>query len=189
MTFGNSLNQFMLIGMQRTVLLVLLLAVCSLASAQVYQRVGPDGKVYLSDRPGPDATAVDVQPAQSIETAPLPDSAELGQAEKEETQDAFTGYSAFSVTSPGAEEGVRANDGNVTVEMSLKPGLQATHRIQLKTSGEDGEAVVTSDQPLVQLSNLSRGRHTVEASIVDDKGEILIKAVPVSFNVLRVAGG
>jgi hypothetical protein len=177
----------MLIVMQRTVLL-LLLAVCIPVSAQVYQRVGPNGEVYFSDQPGPDAIAVEVEPAQSIKLAPVPDRTETGQSE-EETQEAFPGYTAFSVTSPRADEGVRANDGNVTVEMSLKPGLQATHRIQLKTSGEDGEAVMTGDQAFVQLSNLSRGRHTVEASVIDDKGNTLIKAAPVSFNVLRFAGG
>lgn len=39
------------------------------------------------------------------------------------------------------------------------------------------------------LSNLSRGCHTIEASVLDEKGNTLIKAVPLCFNALRFAGG
>lgn len=49
--------------MRRTVLL-LPVAVCAAAPAQVYRRTAPDGTVTFSDRPSPDAERVDVAPAE-----------------------------------------------------------------------------------------------------------------------------
>ena len=174
---------------QRCISILLLITICAPASAQVYRRVGPDGTVYFSDRPAPGAIPVEVQPPQSINLAPLSDSAEATQDTTDKSQQAFPGYTELTVVSPQADEGVRANDGNVMVRLSLEPGLQPSHRFQLTVSGEDGESVMTSDQPLLQLRNLSRGRHTIKAIVLDDKGNSLIEATPVSFNVLRFAGG
>ena len=106
----------------RAKLLIFLVFVCATASAQVFKRVGPDGKVYFSDQPGPDARQIEVAPAQTISPPPVP-----GQVE--------------------------------TVGMS------------------------------VALSNLSRGRHSVEAVVVDDAGKVLIQTDAVGFNLLRVAAG
>ena len=43
--------------------MIFLVFVCATASAQVFKRVGPDGKVYFSDQPGPDARQIEVAPA------------------------------------------------------------------------------------------------------------------------------
>ncbi|MEA3244437.1 MAG: DUF4124 domain-containing protein, partial [Pseudomonadota bacterium] len=56
--------------MQRIFLLLLVL-VCATASAQVFRRLGPDGHVYFSDQPGPDAEQVEVRPAQAISLPPV----------------------------------------------------------------------------------------------------------------------
>jgi L-asparaginase II len=39
------------------------------------------------------------------------------------------------------------------------------------------------------LGNLSRGRHTVEALVVNDAGKVLIRIGAVDFNVRRAAVG
>jgi methionine-rich copper-binding protein CopC len=63
------------------------------------------------------------------------------------------------------------------------------HTVILKVDGEDGEQNRTGDGLSIELSNLSRGLHTVEATVVDTQGHAVIQAGPVSFNVLRVAAG
>ena len=55
--------------------------------------------------------------------------------------------------------------------------------------GEDGEIISSGEAMTIELPNLSRGLHTVQATVVDQKGDGLIQTRPVSFNVLRVAGG
>jgi hypothetical protein len=41
----------------------------------------------------------------------------------------------------------------------------------------------------MELKNMSRGLHTIIATVVDKDGNDLIKTEPVSFHVLRVGGG
>ena len=99
------------------------------------------------------------------------------------------GYSDFSITSPKGEEGVRANDGNVTVQLSLQPALRSGHIIVLSVSGEGDDTTTNSRGLSIGLKNLSRGLHTISATVVDKDENKLINAEPVSFYVLRVGGG
>ena len=170
--------------MQR--LLVFFLAfVCATASAQVYRRIGPDGHVYFSDRPGPDAEQIDVTPNTAVRSPRA-----TGQENVTAPPDtAVTSYSSFSIVSPANNQGVRANNGDVTVVLKLEPELQPGHTIMLSISGQNDDQVVTSDGPAIDLNNLSRGLHTIEATVLDEQDVVLIKASPVSFNVMRVAVG
>jgi len=118
-------------------LLIFLVIVCATASAQVFKRVGPDGKVYFSDQPGPGVRQIEVAPAQTISLSLVP-----GQAETVGDQDPPAPvYTAFAIVSPANEQEVRANDGNVMVQFSLQPELKPGHTITLTIDGEDGEAV------------------------------------------------
>jgi len=160
------------------------------ADAQVYQWTDPDGKVHFSDRPGPDAEPVEVKPVQTISAPPAPQTggATPPDARYPADQDkTVVAYTAFTIVSPTAEQEVRANDGNVMVRLSLRPALASGHVIWLTVTGEGGEQRVSANAVGVTLGNLSRGRHTVSAKVMDDKGHELIAANPVSFNVLRAA--
>ena len=165
--------------------MLFLVFVCVTANAQVFRRTGPDGHVYFSDQPGPDAEQVDVTPAQTISLPPVPEQPDTGTTGQQD--DAAPPYAEFTIVSPTSEQAVRANDGNVTVQLSLQPELIPGHTIALKIDGEDGEKINTGNGMAVELSNLSRGRHTVEARVIDEKGSVLIQTGVVSFNVLRVA--
>ena len=170
--------------MQRIFLLLLVL-VCATVSAQVFRRIGSDGQVYFSDQPGPDAEQVEVSPAQAISLPAVPE--QTGAAQQQ--NDVSTTYSKFTIVSPTSDQGVRANDGNVTVSLSLEPKLMPGHTVRLDVDGEDGEQIKTGGGLSIELSNLSRGLHTVEATVVDAQGSAVIQTGPVSFNVLRVAAG
>ena len=98
-------------------------------------------------------------------------------------------YTGFSITNPTNDQGVRANDGNVTIHMSLQPALRSGHMIVLNVEGEGSKSSKTSSGLTIELNNMSRGLHTVTASVVDEDGNDLIKTEPVSFHVLRVGGG
>jgi hypothetical protein len=98
-------------------------------------------------------------------------------------------YTGFSITNPTNDQGVRANDGNVTIHMSLQPALQSGHMIVLNVDGEDGKLNNATSGLTMELKNMSRGLHTIIATVVDKDGNDLIKTEPVSFHVLRVGGG
>ena len=163
---------------------ILLLLVCTVVSAQVYKRTGPDGQVYFSDVPASDSEKVDVTPAQTISMPPM---SENKGVQNPQDQEPAAVYSAFSIVSPTDGQEIRANDGNVSVQLSLQPGLKSAHSISLTINGEDGSTSSTGHGLNFGLTNLSRGRHTIEAAVVDAQGRQLIKAGPVSFNVLRHA--
>lgn len=97
-------------------------------------------------------------------------------------------YTGFSITNPTNDQGVRANDGNVTIHMSIQPALQSGHMIVLNVDGEDGKSSKTSSNLTMELENMSRGLHTITATVVDKDGNDLIKTEAVSFHVLRVGG-
>ena len=178
--------------MQR-LLILLLVFVSATANSQIFRRVGPDGQVYFSDQPGPDAEEVELAPVQAISLPPVPEQAESTELTGDVTTDpqpgATTFYNAFSITSPIDQRGVRANDGNITVQLSVQPDLQSDHLIVLNVDGEDGEATHSSIDMTVELTNLSRGQHTLMATVVDAEGNKLIQSEPVTFFVLRVPGG
>lgn len=177
-------------NMKRISLLFLIFA-CVTASAQVFKRTGSDGQVSFSDRPGPDAEQVDVTPAQAISLPAVPAqtdaTAQPDGESMEQPEEVASLYTEFTIVSPASEEGVRANDGNITVQLSLQPELIVGHSIMLMIDGEDGTGTITGDDMEIELSNLSRGRHSVAATVVDEQGKVLNQAGPVSFHVLRVA--
>ena len=168
-------------------LVLLLVFVCATANSQIFRRIGPDGQVYFSDQPGPDAERVDVTPAQTISLPSVPEQTKTVAAETQ--GDATVAYTEFSITSPTSDQGVRANDGNVTIDLSLQPALQSGHMIVLNVDGEDGKSNNATNGLTMELKNMSRGLHTIVATVVDEDGNGLIKTEPVSFHVLRVGGG
>ena len=174
--------------------LVLLLALASAtATAQVYERIGPNGEIHLSDRPGPDARRIDVPPPQTVTLPPVPARAvrpeqRAGSAANPGSE-AAPAYTAFTISSPSDGEGVRANDGNVTIRLALEPQLAPGHVIRLNLDGEDGVLNRSGANLDFPLTNLSRGRHSVEAQVMDVQGNVLMRAGPVTFYVLRFAGG
>ncbi len=180
--------------MKPSLVLVLVLALApATATAQVYQRIGPNGEIHFSDQPGLDAQPVEVRPAQTVTLPSLPPRAgssdQQGGGTTNSANAAAPGYTAFTIVSPAGGEGVRANDGNVTIRLSLEPELVPGHVIRLNLDGEDGEQIRSGGHLAFPLTNLSRGRHSVEAQVMDDKGNVLMRAGPVSFYVLRFAGG
>jgi hypothetical protein len=174
--------------MQRLILCSLIFA-CATASAEIYRRIGPDGQVTFSDQPSPGAERIEVQPASSVSLPPLPEQTDEAAAPEEQGEPEPFVYTEFTITSPTPEEGVRANDGNVTVQLSLQPPLQPDHSIVMTVDGEDGEAMKNATSLSIGLTNLSRGRHTVDATVLNRAGEPMVRTQPVSFFVLRVAGG
>ena len=65
-----------------------------------------------------------------------------------QVSDAAARYTGFSITSPTSDQGVRANDGNVTVHLSLQPVLQSGHNE--KDQGYHGETAQGASDPFGQ---------------------------------------
>ena len=166
-------------------LITIIFLVSSTNAHQLYRHVGPNGEVYFTDQPGPDSVPVEISPV-NVKPA-LPPRVTPPETEQPEATSAT--YKYFNILSPTEDQGVRANNGHVIINLSLQPALKPGHIIKLKMDGEDGKLIKSSESLTVDFFNVSRGLHMVQAFVLDDSGNMLMHAGPVSFHVLRVALG
>jgi len=92
-------------------------------------------------------------------------------------------YTSLTFIAPKANQPIRANDGDVSAIISLKPKLKAGHVISFSI---DGKEVAKGSSRTQNFSNLARGEHTVSVKVMDKTGKVL-KSQSVSFTVLRVS--
>ena len=86
---------------------------------------------------------------------------------------------------PGQDETLRDNTGNVAVSVAIKPALNkaAGDRIQFFLDGQtEGEPKIT-DRTVIQ--GLDRGAHTVEVAVVDSTGKELLRSPATRFYLHR----
>jgi hypothetical protein len=148
-------------------LLMLMLAVGAAQAGKVYKYTLSNGDVVYSDKPPPadQAEEVKLEPLQGF-SLPAPPPLEDSTAKAEEPVP--VGYTEFKVTSPINDQTIRDNGGNVSVILSLTPGLQGGHSIEVMM---DGQSIGSGSGTSVTLTEVDRGTHTVQASIKDNAGK------------------
>lgn len=92
-------------------------------------------------------------------------------------------YSKLAFLAPKANQSIRANDGDVSAMISIKPPLKKGHQLVFSI---DGKTMGKSSSRTKNFSNLTRGNHTIAVKVVDQKGKT-IKSNSVGFNVLRTS--
>lgn len=188
----------MLITMTRSLargaLVLASLALPMLAQGAVYKWVGADGKVTYSDRPQPGAQEMKLpkEPPPPTEVKSVPGIApsvnpplETGPGEKPAAE--FKGYSKIAIVKPKNDEAMRANDGNVDVELALEPAFDPKlgHTFIASLDGVPFGAPQT--QPKFQLLNVNRGTHSLRVEAKDTKGKTVGDTGSIVFHVLRVS--
>ena len=152
---------------------------------QLYRHIGPNGEVYFTDQPGSDSVPVEISPITVNPAVP----ARTVPADTQNEQKSPVAYEYFYILSPEEDQGVRANNGHVIVNLAIRPALQPGHTIKLMFDDEDGKIIKSGETLTVDFFDVSRGLHTVHASVLDENEQTLMEASQVSFHVLRVALG
>lgn len=161
----------------RIILLLLGILTVFPAMGDVYRSVDEDGNIIFTDKPSPDAEKVEINEVQTIDPGNTP---RFNYTPPKKSQDA-TVYKNITITSPANDETLSANEGNVSVSVSVEPRLFPGHTIVLYLDGSPaGEG---SGQ--FNLTNLDRGTHTLVAAVKDQSGKEFIKSESVSFTVQR----
>ncbi len=161
--------------------LLLLLPWLMVSAETVYKTVDEDGNVVFSDQPSDDAEVIQLQEVQTIDN---PNKARLpSTSNRREAADPAEYYQAFSFISPEPDEGYRNNAGNLSVSLSLQPGLQRGHKVVIKL---DGNEIANGKALSASVQNVDRGTHSLSATVVDNAGKTLISA-NTSFTMLRVS--
>lgn len=156
-------------------LLLTIIFLTQLASAEVYRSVDKDGNVVFSDEASPDAETVIIPEVQTI-----PPPKVGGRYEAPPPKEEF--YRELLVTSPAHDSTIRDNTGNISVGVSVDPSLQGGHQLVLYM---DGQEVSSGRQLSFTLNNVDRGTHQLRAVIKDAKGRIVKSSKSSSFHLHR----
>jgi hypothetical protein len=156
--------------MRYFILLFLLIAISLGYAASVYTTTDSNGNIIYSDTPLenakriPDATST--ISTQTSTTKPQEKSA------KPETPNETPSvpYSAFAITSPTDQQTFQ-NQRQIPIVLKIDPPLQKGDRIQLYVDGAAYGAALESTQ--LQVEQLNRGSHTLSASLIDSKRNLL----------------
>jgi len=102
-----------------------------------------------------------------------------------QTQTVSNSYSKLTFLAPKQDQGIRANNGDVSAMVSIKPPLKKGHQFVFSL---DGKTISKGKSRTQNFSNLDRGSHTIGVKVVDNNGKT-VKSSSVGFNVLRSIGG
>ena len=169
--------------MEKRAILVLLglLVMPFVAADEAYVWTDDDGVVHYSDRPVPGARRIELtDPNASEPLVTRPDEATQPDTEDAQADDTATvRYESFEIVSPGAEETLWNIEGVLNVSMALSPPLQPGHQVRVYFDGNPQIVSGTS----VQLQEVWRGVHNVQAEVLDETGKMLIRSRTNRFYV------
>ena len=148
--------------------------------AEIYRWVDAAGNTVYGDNPPKQSAAKPVDlPMLTVADSPAPAPAAKPEAAPAAEEEAYTD---FAITSPTADEAIRANEGNVTVSVSLKPALKPGDGVALYL---DSKQVGSGASLSFALTEVERGEHSVFAVLSNAAGDIIQNTEPVKFSVLR----
>jgi hypothetical protein len=81
---------------------------------------------------------------------------------------------------------VHDNEGRLTIAVELEPPLDAAAGDRLLLT-IDGQAAASSVLGRIDLVDVPRGAHTLEAAVVDRTERVLLRAPPVVVHVWRAS--
>lgn len=163
----------------RLIIGLLLLSFMGFAVAEiVYKSVDENGNIIFTDKPSIDAEEIKLQKLQTIKN---PNPAKHTPRPKQPKQDAS--YKTFLVSNPADGAGLRSNDGDVSISLSLQPPLRPSHKIIILL---DGKEVSNGSNNSVSLQKLDRGTHNISANVIDENGKQLI-STSSTFSLLRAS--
>ena len=158
-------------------------------AAQVYKTVDKDGNVTYTDKPPVDGSKpMDLPPLSVIET---PEYGKTARQEAEEAEAAGVqkdvplktlrnNFRDFAIISPLQEESVWRPDGPISIAWSSSNQLIEGMRVQIFL---DGQQQANTTAPMIPVSGMDRGEHTVTAQIKDARNRTIATAEPITFYI------
>ncbi len=156
--------------------LIIFFFVCSLSAETVYKATDEDGNIIFTDKPSEEAEEIKIQKLDTIKN-PNPGRYAPSSKQPEESNH----YKSFVVSSPENGAGIRSNNGNISISLTLEPTLKAGHKIIISMDGKE-----VGSGSSVSLQNVERGTHSISASVVDGNGKTLI-STSSTFSILRAS--
>jgi hypothetical protein len=147
--------------------------------AEVYKWVDPQGRIQFSDRPQPDAVAVDINTQSAVDRADRP----AGSSDQDHAP-LLGPYAGFEIVSPEPNQTLRQTEEKLTVSLLLDPPLIGGHQLELIVDGAPIRVAKTAGAQ-VELSGVTFGSHEARAQIRDSRGEIVARTSLVYFHLRK----
>lgn len=160
------------------------------AQAQIYSWTDADGNRVFSDKPHPGAETIQLGPTNTVEPPPAPAVRESSRSQSEGNDRQSAPYRRMSITSPGNDEAIRSNEGDLTVRVAFDPPLSSSHLLRADVSGElssQGIPGTGQAETSITLSNMDRGTHQISAVVVNARGEELQRSSPITVHLQRTS--
>lgn len=170
----------MLKVMKQIVTLLILVSPFWCNAESVYKTIDKDGNIIFTDRPSDDAEEIKLQELQTIKN---PNPTTYSPPPKTKSEKSENVYRRLLITNPADGSGLRDNAGNVTVSVSVEPGLRPGHKMVIAM---DGQEISNGAGLSVSLQNVDRGTHSITATVVDGEGKSMLSASS-SFSLLRAS--
>lgn len=161
-------------------LLVLFLAALAPLSSSpaIYKYIDENGRVAYSDKPVDGAKTMKIRRTPSpAQNQPTNDA--VGDANFDEYGEVVK-YNSLQVLNPPPEKIIDERSGAVQVILLATPQLSNSHQLIINVNGKD---ISRGRHANLNLSNLTRGSHTISGRIIDSNGFEMIKSPDVTFHV------
>lgn len=163
---------------------ILLLLACSplLLNAQIYQTIDDDGNVVFTDKPpkGQEAKEVKLAPTN---TTPAPKPVTTRPSSKKDKPSGEPKEYEIRISSPSNESHIPPGQRDVSVSLSLSPGLHKDHQVQLYINGSPSGEAFSGTSGI--LKEVYRGTHAITAAVLNKKGKTISTSAPVTIYVQR----
>lgn len=91
-------------------------------------------------------------------------------------------YTVLDFIAPKAGQSIKANDGDISAMLTIKPPLKVGHRFLYLM---DGKQAAKSVSRIANFKALSKGPHRLLVQVVNPRGEILQSSRPLNFTIIR----
>ena len=163
-----------------SIFLLALMTVYGAAQAEIYKSVNSEGVIEYSDQPREGAEKIKVKNPQSIT---LPKGADVfSSSSTDEDTEQTAAYKSIVITQPANDSAFNSGNGQVFISAETVPALQADHSIQLVM---DGTPYNDNNSGGFGLTNVDRGTHQVQVSVIDAAGNTLISSETTTFTLHR----
>ena len=170
---------------KRLVIIFLGLFAGGVAHAQAYTWTDEDGVVHYSDTPRPGATEVDLGKYSAPTSARGQNARRVTPVTRrndEPEPEAFQ-YESLVVASPAAEQTLWNIGGQLNVSLALSPALRPGHQVRVYLDGSPRDVSGLS----FQLQEVYRGAHNLQAEVLDENGQLMIRSQPSRFYVQQTS--
>jgi hypothetical protein len=167
----------------RILLIVALLLLPQLSTAQIYKTVDANGNVSYSDTPPANGPSEQVQLRETNST-PAPEMTEPATPDPAGAPDDSGGVSySVAIASPANETTIAMGPGIFSVSAAVEPALEQGLLLQLFVDGSPSGSPQSSND--WTLTNVFRGAHDLSVAVVGKGGDQLATSAPVRVYVLR----